>query len=350
MNYENKPCPACGSHLHESDDVVVCPVCATPQHRHCWQENGKCINEEKHAEGYIWSAEGGTFADDTPEMPGKEEAGVKICPFCSSENSTDAARCGACGASLEDAGEESTVYCSNCGLHNPPGSRICRRCGAPLAPEQAAPVFYIPELNEKIGEHSVAEIGAYVKTSVRKFLPKFRKIEEGGGKVSFNWAAFFFGHLWYFYRKMYKQGILIILALAASSLIIAGTVNECSKLYLDFYSKYSAGEMTQEETLTAYKELMDGFKAVDKRPLYVWAALAVTIRLICALFAYNMYYRKMLSDFKLISEEIEDRNMQALLISHRGGVSVLNIICAYLLYQIAGNVFTWVAQNVSQLF
>ena len=40
MNYENKPCPACGSHLHEGDDVVVCPVCATPQHRHCWQENG----------------------------------------------------------------------------------------------------------------------------------------------------------------------------------------------------------------------------------------------------------------------------------------------------------------------
>ena len=77
MNYENTPCPVCGKPLAEGDDVVVCPVCATPQHRECWMENGRCANDDLHASGYIWSK------DDTAnyEEPAvtEEPSDVRIC-------------------------------------------------------------------------------------------------------------------------------------------------------------------------------------------------------------------------------------------------------------------------------
>ena len=59
MNYNNQPCKSCGEIMHDGDDIVVCPVCATPQHRSCWMQNGHCINEELHASGYVWEKEKG---------------------------------------------------------------------------------------------------------------------------------------------------------------------------------------------------------------------------------------------------------------------------------------------------
>lgn len=49
-------CPVCAAAFKEEDDIVVCPYCGTPHHRHCYTENNKCKNLELHADGFIWKS------------------------------------------------------------------------------------------------------------------------------------------------------------------------------------------------------------------------------------------------------------------------------------------------------
>ena len=107
MKYNGLPCPVCGRIMTDDDDIVVCPECATPQHRECWMKTGHCINEDKHSSGYVWAApEAQPGAEQS--APPAEEAGapanVKICHVCGSENPPEALHCGNCGA-LFDGGQ-----------------------------------------------------------------------------------------------------------------------------------------------------------------------------------------------------------------------------------------------------
>ena len=56
-SYFGSDCPYCGNPFTEDDDIVVCPECATPQHRECYKEKGGCVNAHLHAEGFQWQGE-----------------------------------------------------------------------------------------------------------------------------------------------------------------------------------------------------------------------------------------------------------------------------------------------------
>ncbi|WP_457640580.1 DUF2628 domain-containing protein [Persephonella sp.] len=51
------------------------------------------------------------------------------------------------------------------------------------------------------------EMEAFIGKKAEYYLNKFEKFEKGNA-VSWNWAAFFFGVLWMFYRKMYLYGLI----------------------------------------------------------------------------------------------------------------------------------------------
>ncbi len=53
------------------------------------------------------------------------------------------------------------------------------------------------------------------------YIERFKKFEETGGAVSWNWAAFILGVVWMFYRKMHLYGIVIFTALIALGFFIA---------------------------------------------------------------------------------------------------------------------------------
>jgi len=53
------------------------------------------------------------------------------------------------------------------------------------------------------------------------YIERFKKFEETGGAVSWNWAAFFLGVVWMFYRKMYIYAVLIFTALIFLGALIA---------------------------------------------------------------------------------------------------------------------------------
>ncbi len=66
FKYENKQCPVCHEAMHEGEDIVVCPVCGTPQHRACYAKENKCAMESLHSIGFVY----------TGRLPGEPEPTV----------------------------------------------------------------------------------------------------------------------------------------------------------------------------------------------------------------------------------------------------------------------------------
>ncbi|GAB6072901.1 hypothetical protein JCM14244_12780 [Venenivibrio stagnispumantis] len=50
----------------------------------------------------------------------------------------------------------------------------------------------------------------FVGKNADYYISKWEVMEATGSKISWNWAAFFFGMLWFAYRKMYSIAIMIM--------------------------------------------------------------------------------------------------------------------------------------------
>ena len=92
MIYNGQLCDGCGKAFTEDDDIVVCPHCATPQHRECYNRNSACVNADKHGDGFTWTPTGAPVV------------------FHEEEEKTE------------------TIPCPNCGYGNPAGSERCKQC------------------------------------------------------------------------------------------------------------------------------------------------------------------------------------------------------------------------------
>ena len=178
MKYNGLPCPVCGRIMTDDDDIVVCPECATPQHRECWMKTGHCVNEDKHSSGYVWAAPEAQPEAEQSESPAEgagAPANVKICHVCGSENPPEALHCGNCGA-LFDGGQRDPSEpknCPMCGRPNDGDALHCKYCGAPFLADGAYPQN--PYLfgagideNENIGGRKAGEIAC---SSVTLLLP-----------------------------------------------------------------------------------------------------------------------------------------------------------------------------------
>ena len=199
-DYKGNQCPVCHTPFQEGDDIVVCPDCGTPYHRACWQKVGVCVHQAEHAAGFEWRPDNAP----APEEP--------VCP--------------------------------NCGTHNPVGARFCNHCGVPLPDPDAAgaaapeptPIYARPNpgANRANGdnaapgaEHGFAgvdrkELGpedpidgikardwaTFVGNSSLYYLMQFFRMEETRHKVSVCFSALFLGPIYFFYRKMWKEGAI----------------------------------------------------------------------------------------------------------------------------------------------
>ena len=69
------------------------------------------------------------------------------------------------------------------------------------------------------------EVSLFIQRNSKFYEKKFRKMEETGKSISWNWSAFFMGIYWMIYRKMYfKAGAFFILSLVASSTPYIGAI------------------------------------------------------------------------------------------------------------------------------
>ncbi len=246
-SYISELCQVCDKQFVDGDDIVVCPECGTPHHRECYAKNGACVNESLHSEGYVWtrSVNDVQSADDT--------APVVICGVCGAKNSWNDMSCTSCKTPLEysklvwtrsvndvQSADDTApvVICGVCGAKNSWNDMSCTSCKTPLEYSKLHRVFkldnttgiYSPRATKKntdIGNGSVSfnltgdtlvgeaditttEIEYFVGQNSRDFLMKFNDIKQKKS-MSFNLYAFIFGFAYFFYRKMYKLGAVMLL-------------------------------------------------------------------------------------------------------------------------------------------
>ena len=189
-NYTGVRCPACSKRFTASDDVVVCPVCGAPHHRVCYAEKGECVFAGEHLNGVEWQA------------PQEQQSAVSACPACGAGNPADAVFCQVCGGHM--AGGQA---------QEGSGDQVFQTWVFPNYDGQFDPNVFVyggVSPDDEIGGQKVRDIAVYVGSNTAYFLPRFKRLSEGAHPVSVNVPAVVFNVFYYFYRKMYWIGAVML--------------------------------------------------------------------------------------------------------------------------------------------
>ena len=190
MTYTGANCPVCGQKFTDQDDVVVCPDCGTPYHRACYKEKGRCIMDELHESGKEWV---------NPNQPEPvKKATIVQCPACGEPNPAEEPMCDKCGFPLDQK-----MYQRQ---QEDPRQAAYDSLEHPLGPD------------DHIHKISVRDLIAFVQKNAQHYIRLFTLASQNFGATALSWSALFFGPFFYFYRKMYKEGLLYLIIDLASYL------------------------------------------------------------------------------------------------------------------------------------
>lgn len=240
--YKNTKCPVCNELFNDGDDIVTCPVCGTPHHRECYKSINHCANESLHGEGFSFKKN-----EENNEMN-------KIFAPSSNKNTED---------------------------------------GAEVAPAFEAKVN---DNVERMDGVAVSDISDFVSVNQTRFLNRFRKNK----KVSWNWAAFFFGPLYLLYRKMFSQGILCVVMYSVIDLVTSTIFNDELTALAKLMTK--AMESQDIEAMMALQSSPE-FAAVIPALIIALAGFVI-VNIVVAALADSMYKKKIISLIKFIDERI----------------------------------------------
>ncbi len=357
MRYTGNLCDGCNEPILENEDIVVCPECATPQHRHCYDKEGKCVNAHLHGTDFLWQ---GTVSQNT-----------------SAESSTL--------VNQQEKGDE--ITCPNCHHSNPAGSEVCRNCGMKFTmfginvveslkqqeeaeyrdtAKQDVPEYKPPftigigegfdnapvtqQFTEEKTEAQTPEdpdffgndsnifkgpypnddytcgvktntIGAFVRNNAQAYISKF-KASEIKGRDSFNWAAFFFSPYWFFYRRLYKPGIIMLTIQLCISIIAAPSLNK----FLTVYDSFLADLETMTDAVLL--ESIEQLKSL-MIPALIVSSITFLMHLISGLIANKLYKKHIIKNinFAMNLNTVREK------ITHfakNGGASMITVLVAYL--------------------
>lgn len=312
MKYLNQKCSHCEKLFTKDDDVVVCPICGTPQHRECYEENNKCINHDKHKEGYVWSAEATGFAGDSEATPTPE---FIICNNCGTKNSGDSFFCKHCSAPL---GSQNNAFGGFNGYQNQSNQENPDFQGMPFV----TTTFKINENDEIAPDVKLVEAQKYVKNNSLLYSLIFKRIHDHD-KSRFNFAAFLFSGGWFLYRKQYLIGTILTVLFAIFSIIY-------NVLYTPVY-----------DMLENYNIIIDN--AISYEQLYVLSNeqlgmislmgfsyfFRFILMIISGLIANRCYYKHVVNKVRLAKKKFTSDTEVREHLSKAGGV---NVVLGYILF------------------
>lgn len=306
-------CPVCGKPFAEGDDIVVCPDCGAPYHRECYHKLGRCQFESLHSPSFVWKP-----------SPQEEEA-------------AKAAR---------------TIPCPACGTQVPGNSNFCPNCGTALSgqagpaqgqaqadPRQAYRDSYqrmsaSQAYREAFGTATLDDIPipdweAFLGRSSAIYLTVFGRMKQTGRRMAMNLSAFFFGPLYFFYRKMWRWGLIfsaIFFVLNAPFLLLMLQISGspvASGLNPD--ALYSAASLCSWLT---------------------WAVMFVR-----GFFAHHLYRQEAARKIRQISQALPQGEGRAEALRRSGGVSWKGVILfALLVVLLDGLVAALLGPNLTALY
>lgn len=343
MKFTGAECAFCKKKFEEGDDVVVCPICGSPHHRECWKENGGCANSSLHKDNFSWEMP----EDLLPKEQPKEQPKVQNLQEFKFKNGENAVQCPHCGA-INYGNDEYCLKCQkplhekseNILIPDSPDAKTAeeqnlknfqenlRRFGG-LDP--ASPVDSIPagEMSDYIGGKNPGRI-----------IRKIASMGRYGKTYSFSFAAFFFGPIWFFYRKLIKEGLvytlLLSLIMVTSSSLFASTTPAQTyyKGLGDLTEQFSAGEITQEEYLDEATELQENFSSTvysgSDKGKYIIAMIldysVIFLQLFYSMKALEMYRKKIKKDILSIRPKCTDFPSYQAALRKAGGTSIGGVI------------------------
>lgn len=315
--FEEFKCPVCKQQFDVDDDIVTCPVCGTPHHRHCYDLTGHCVNKGLHSAGY-------NYYDDKENSP---------APQTSTKPQTDGAYYIPPIAAEHEEKQPRTF-----GLPADIG----------LSDEEYA------HDSETINGESISDYAATIRINIPRFITKFKQMEKTKRKAGWNWCAFFFGSFYLLFRKMYKQGIMFLCmnmaAVMGEMTLILKMAPKYVQAMQDLYA--NASDKITVEQLNEIMKVSDFATAV--KIVYVTLAVLLMIRIIIAVFA-DYFYKNTVSDIiKKVGRQIKDgasfmqspimmntdedlsqEQMRRMYLARLGGVSWFAPSAAYLIIMLA---------------
>ena len=325
--YENQKCPVCGIPFKDGDDIVTCPECGTPHHRHCYEKAGRCANYGLHAQGF-----------DYRRSLNENQQAQQSSAQHAEEYYVPRDRQGA--GSVSGQQPPKSEY-----THIPMGSGM----------EQGNKTTFVFKNDEKIDGFLLADIITVIGSNFMKFITKFRRNK----KINWNWGAFVFGPYYLFFRKMYGQGTLFLAVEFAARVVL-------NFIFSKQFSAFSTGfaAMANEppesygEYLSQLSSLMDS-SGVMQAYLILFAVL-FAIHTIIAMISDGIYRRRVFSlitdvDTKLESgavtpvspfgfqgnEDMSQAEIRKLFLAGRGGVSFTAPCLAYLVLSLISNLIAY---------
>ena len=277
--YEGLSCPVCKTKFSEQDDVVVCPQCGLPHHRACWLLEHHCHEADKHGTPEQWSREKAEAEATKGHVPPQgEPQNAQICPRCFTRNPEYAEVCTHCGNALNTSDWSS-----------PQQAQTREESYTPYRVEhhQNSRSF---NNDERVGEHTAAELAAVVGRNAEYYIPRFRKIVagEGGG---WHWAGFLLGPLWLLFRKQYLLGIFMYLMQMVLSFVT-------SVLYMPMNDAQTAEEMMEIMMQSAENPLF----------LSAWLLSAVLIvgRILLGIKGNDLYFYHCNNKIRKMKDNVPD--------------------------------------------
>ena len=304
MRYENEPCTVCGQTLQpETDDVVVCPDCGAPLHRHCWKEAGGCPYAARHGEDFAWA----------PTLAPPEHG--------QAQGETDA--------------EQPGIICPTCGENCPPGALTCDNCGTDFEEftttlrlrfeqEQLRREQYMREhfptykvngrdltIGDTLAGQPVEEIALQLRgprRAVSRYLARFEK----DGRVGWNWAAFLtgiFGPYWFFFRKLYRPALLLSALWLTAALAFLPTINTMFERLgplaeqVTLVQQGEAPDTALDAAFDAFSHELDAVRQQYRWHLAGMAAVILALAVASGLLADPLLRRKLWENIEYAREE-----------------------------------------------
>lgn len=200
FDYEGIKCPVCNIPFKKDDDIVVCPTCGAPYHRHCYNQEGKCLFDELHEQGKSWEI------PEAPQPPNfQSEIKDLECPVCGVLNAHSALFCNHCGTSLTGGPSQQFQNRKPYGEKSQATNVSSFGGMSPFMYDPMGGVSPTEQLDENV---SFGDASKLVKTNTAYYMNVFHHIKKTG-KSKFNFSAFFCNGPWLLYRKQYKSGAII---------------------------------------------------------------------------------------------------------------------------------------------
>lgn len=313
MRYENEKCPVCGDVFKENDDVVVCPECATPHHRSCFNENGHCGNEHLHRDGFVWKKTEPEKPAPAQEIKTEKVEDTITCPECGAENKKNAIGCSNCGMILNEqiikqfeAPHKNTVFIE----------------GKPVDDKD----FIDSEKTVTVGEAA-----CFIQARKESYIKAFLDAKVNDRKPKFNLSAFLFGPYWFFFRKIYKAGFALAgIMVAILCFVMTFYMQICSEAF-SFILENQNAFMQENADMALYEHLSELIaEGVAGHPTQVMLIfgmfiLMLIVNFVAGIFANKIYLDHIKKSVSKIKEVVPNQNAYFTYLYAKGGTTLLNV-------------------------